>query len=63
MESFENVIALLFDQEIKLVAQRIDQIGSDEAALMIENAVPRINEMIALLHLRKVRQFLTNFKS
>jgi DNA-binding transcriptional MerR regulator len=62
MEAFENVIALLFDQEVKLVAERIEQIDTDEAAQMIENAIPRLNEMIALLHQRKVRQFLINFK-
>lgn len=62
LEAFENVIALLFDQEVKLVAQRIDQIDTDEAAQMIENAIPRLNEMIGLLHQRKLHQFLTNFK-
>ncbi len=63
LEVFADVVDVLFDQEVKLLQPRIVELEDDEAARMMEGALPRINELIGLLHTKKVHQFLTNFRS
>ena len=61
LEMMETFVSLLFDEEVKLLTSRVDPVDSDEAARMVEQAVPKVNELLALLHVRKVRHFLTAY--
>lgn len=61
IQLFEQLVSILFTEEVKLLAGRVPPGDADEAARMVEQGLPRINEMLGLLHARRVRRFLSEF--
>ena len=63
IQLFEQIVGILFTEEVKLLSGRVSPVDADDAARMVEQALPRINEMLGLLHARRVRKFLGEFNA
>jgi DNA-binding transcriptional MerR regulator len=57
----DNVVKILFDQELKLFTERFSDLDEDAAWAVVETAVPILNRIIAVLHENKLRQFISQF--
>ncbi len=63
IQLFEQFISILFTEEVKLLTGRVPPHDADDAARMVEQGLPRINEMLGLLHARRVRKFLSEYNA
>lgn len=61
MEMLQQVVDIHFHQEMKLFRQRLGDLRDEEAARMLDEIVPAINRSFAILHERKIREFVSQF--
>lgn len=54
---FEEAISRLFDQETRLMADRLGQLPPDEAARMLEQGIPLISTFLSRYHQTRARNF------
>lgn len=54
---YQDAMNQLFQQEAKLISQRLSGLPADEAALMIEHALPLIHQFLTRYHASRVRDF------
>lgn len=63
LEAYEHVAAIMFDQGVRLVAEKINEFDPDEAVHIVNEAVPLVNELVGFYHAKKVHQFITGFRA
>ncbi|MGK5091174.1 MerR family transcriptional regulator [Deltaproteobacteria bacterium TL4] len=58
---YEEMVSELFTKEFQLLIEHMRDIQVDEAWRMVTEAIPLFNELIGILHKRKILQFLKTF--
>lgn len=54
---YDETISGLFDRQARLMAERVSQMPADDAARMLEQALPMVGMLLSRLHLTKARNF------
>lgn len=54
---YDEAITALFDRQARLMAERVAQMPADDAARMLEQALPMVGMLLSRLHLAKARNF------
>ena len=54
---YDEAITALFDRQARLMAERVSQMPVDDAARMLEQALPMVGVLLSRLHLSKARNF------
>lgn len=54
---YDEAISALFDRQARLMAERVAQMPVDDAARMLEQALPMVGMLLSRLHLTKARNF------
>ena len=57
----EDAISLLVRREIELFTERYASVGGKEAARVVAEAVPILNQIISIVHWRKIWSFIAEF--
>lgn len=63
LEMFKDIVEILFNQEFQKLTEKLANLSGNQIIDIIENSIPVINEIIASLHQKKVKQFIYDFKS
>lgn len=58
MQIIQDAVDVLFNQELKIFTQRLGDMSDAELGRMFDRIIPNMNRAFALLHERKLRQFL-----
>lgn len=58
MQIIQDAVDLLFSQELKIFTQRLGDMDDAELGRIFDRIIPNMNRVFALLHERKLRQFL-----
>jgi DNA-binding transcriptional MerR regulator len=56
-----NTISYLFEQELSLITKKLWNMKYEQAITLIDEAVPVVNSMFAVLHKKKIKEFITQF--
>lgn len=56
-----NTVSYLFEQELSLITKKLWNMKYEQAITLIDEAVPVVNSMFALLHKKKIKEFITQF--
>ena len=57
----EDAISLLVRREVELFTERYASVGGKEAARVVAEAVPILNQIISIVHWRKIWSFIAEF--
>jgi DNA-binding transcriptional MerR regulator len=58
IELIDDAVSQLVRREVDLFAERYAAVGADEAARVVTEAVPILNQIISIVHWRKIWSFL-----
>ena len=58
MQSVQDAVDLLFAKELSMFTERLGDMSDEELGHVLDRIVPNVNRTFALLHERKLRQFL-----
>jgi len=61
LEIIEEAISRLVRREIEFFTERYASVGGDEAARVVTEAVPIVNQIIAIVHWKKIWSFIAEF--
>jgi DNA-binding transcriptional MerR regulator len=61
LEIIEEAISRLVRREIEFFTERYASVGGEEAARVATEAVPILNQIISIVHWRKIRSFIAEF--
>jgi len=61
LEIVEEAISRLVRREIEFFTERYASVGGDEAARVATEAVPILNQIISIVHWRKIMSFIAEF--
>ena len=61
LDFLQAVIDLLFDQQVRLFGERLNDLDEKEIAPLLNTAVPAVSRLLAILHERKINSFLETF--
>ncbi len=61
LEIIEEAISRLVRREIELFTERYASVGADEAARVVAEAVPILNQIISIVHWKKMWSFFAEF--
>lgn len=63
LEIFIDIVEIIFGQELLLIRNKSVGLSYQETENLIEKAIPIVNNIISILHQRKLREFITFFSS
>ncbi|MGF1465550.1 MAG: MerR family transcriptional regulator [Sandaracinaceae bacterium] len=63
LQVFEDAVSRLFQQEVLLLASRIQHVDPARAAVMVERVLPVVNALLVGLHQSKVRDFVSSIEA
>ena len=61
LQIIEEAISRLVRREIEFFTERYASVGADEAARVATEAVPILNQIISIVHWRKIWSFIAEF--
>ncbi|MEK7433745.1 MAG: MerR family transcriptional regulator [Cyanobacteriota bacterium] len=61
LKIFIDTVEIIFNNEVSLLKNKLNILTLNETKTIIEKAVPLVNNIISILHNKKINQFLTKF--
>lgn len=60
MQAIQDAVDVLFANELYMFTERLGGMGDEELTQVLDRILPKVNRAFALLHERKLRQFLAD---
>lgn len=63
VQIFSKALDSIVDQEVGLFAERFTKVSGVDASVIVDQAVPLLNQLIGTIHWKKIRRFFADLES